>query len=211
VKYLLEQIVGRNEVTFEEFYRRRWQRGEETVHAYLLVLKNWAAQLGLPPGLVKTQFLSGMPAEVGKDLLIYDDEGISCERLASIVEKIIKRDSYVMAVQDTAARSATSSSQDRTEAPPMSEKPFYQGLQRAVEFLTEEVAALRTSNSSLAGATYARSNGNVPRGPCTKCGRRGHWAKDCRGGTCHSCGQTGHWSKTCPKNSTGPVFRPAEF
>uniref|UniRef100_A0A5B7BKW3 Putative DNA topoisomerase 3-alpha n=1 Tax=Davidia involucrata TaxID=16924 RepID=A0A5B7BKW3_DAVIN len=53
---------------------------------------------------------------------------------------------------------------------------------------------------------------------CFKCGKDGHWAKDCllpslhssadlcaSSGTCYKCGKPGHWAKDCPSNEDARV------
>ena len=42
------------------------------------------------------------------------------------------------------------------------------------------------------------SNSNVE---CFKCGKYGHYAKDCYSGKCFSCGKSGHFSKDCRSES----------
>uniref|UniRef100_A0A183BVP9 Reverse transcriptase n=1 Tax=Globodera pallida TaxID=36090 RepID=A0A183BVP9_GLOPA len=41
-------------------------------------------------------------------------------------------------------------------------------------------------------------------GKCNRCGKMGHWAKDChqKGSTCNKCGRIGHWAIMCKSKQT---------
>jgi Zinc knuckle len=204
-KSVLDQFIGTKSVSFEDFTSRKWKTGEETVSAFMGGLQNMGRALQLPDGMIKSQFLAGIPRDAAKSLRAGFLEEESCAKLTSAAERIIG-DSF-----------------DRVES--VSESTELEDLKKTVQKLNEEVAAMSWKNGQPAQATVPTE----PASQCFRCHGYGHMARECpsgggfrggrsqyggnRGGRdrgsfpgdrrCYACGAGGHIARSCPQGGPG--------
>lgn len=60
----------------------------------------------------------------------------------------------------------------------------------------------KNSFNEMGNKNYGGGGGG---GSCFKCGKDGHWSKDCSSvssNTCFNCGNPGHWAKDCSSSPT---------
>ncbi|XP_076037783.1 uncharacterized protein LOC143023154 [Oratosquilla oratoria] len=84
-------------------------------------------------------------------------------------------------------------------------------FEKAVSMATARETALKDVQAMASGSVhyvpYARNMSNVPKTPCSGCGKL-HWKRDCpfKNASCHLCIQKGHLKKMCytSKSKTTP-------
>lgn len=181
-KELLNKIVGIQTVSHSDYAKRKWREGQETVNAYMISMMSMAAVLKIPEGQVKHHFINTMPLSLRRDLQLFDNEKINCKQLADFAEKLI-----------LCAPAELPLMAIRKEE--INEIDF---LKTEVKSLCNEIAELKKNQNKET--------------QCFKCGKMGHWARDCRQPlTCFCCGGRGHIQRHCPKNGFRPATRPARF
>jgi hypothetical protein len=73
-KQLLSNVVGIQKATCLNFSNRKWKEGCETLSEFMLDLQNLAAQLSIPEGMIRAQFLLGIPANLSHEIEIRVDD-----------------------------------------------------------------------------------------------------------------------------------------
>ena len=81
-KTVLMGIAGCQNFSFDSFSSRVLCIGEETVFNFMWDLQNMAKALDLPEGIVKSQFLNGLPKHVSAELRRDDVKKFTCVELA---------------------------------------------------------------------------------------------------------------------------------
>jgi hypothetical protein len=165
-KKLLSSLVGVERRTFDDFSRRKWLEGSETVSEYACVLSNLASQLSIPEGMVCSQFLSGLPEGIADEIRVRQDEdNPSIQHMVTVTEKLLKCRPKVNAVLQLQGAN--------------------EELQAQLKKLTEEVAALRHSppNGKNRNCYKCGKSGHVAancrQGKCYSCGGVGHRSAHC--------------------------------
>ncbi len=63
---LLRKLSRLQKIGHSDFTKRIYMVGEETIRAFFYDLQGIAAQLKIPPGMVKAQFENGLPQQLVK-------------------------------------------------------------------------------------------------------------------------------------------------
>jgi hypothetical protein len=184
-KQILMELVGLEKTNYDDFSTRRYKIGEETLRSFFYDLQGMSITLNIPEGMVKSQFLNGLPQEVASKVRPFINADSKIEDIVAVAEKVNKEVVTLAAIRS--ADNTTGSNH----------------LEDSIRVLSEEVAALKTKWNN----NRERNGSKI----CFRCNREGHTARQCRVSQCHSCNKFGHISKNCTKNFNGPVLRPAKF
>ena len=173
----LWNLAGVQSCSFEEFTGRRWHIGSETLSVFMATLQNLAAHLSLPEGIVKSQFINGLPIQVSNDLKVLEGESLSCAQLCAKAERLWQ---YKTQENITVVGGEVSPTLQRIEA---------------------ELAALKlsvTQRPKTVTCYNCNKEGHWARN-CTdaKVTKPGLLSKSIR---CYKCGQLGHMQWQCTKN-----------
>ncbi len=93
------QLTGVKKVEYQDFSRRKWRSGEEMLHAFMLDLENMAALLSIPQGMVKVQFVEGLPCHIASQVRPFDSAEENCEKVLKLAEGFLKEETKVAPVK----------------------------------------------------------------------------------------------------------------
>ena len=88
-KKLLFSLTGVQQESYAEFMSRVWQQGQETLTQFMCALQHMAAILDLPEGLVKSQFLNGIPHNVSAEIRIVETPETACGDICKMANRIL--------------------------------------------------------------------------------------------------------------------------
>ena len=80
----------RRKPSYDNFNSRSWRNGEETPAQFMHDLQHLAALLNIPDGLVKAQFINGIPSDVAAELRILDAPNKTCAEMCDIADRVMK-------------------------------------------------------------------------------------------------------------------------
>ena len=161
---LLLSLAGVRKNSYSDFMARVWKRGQETLTQFMCTLQNIAAILDLPSGLVKSQFLNGIPEEVAREIKILDSLETSCDAICQMAERVLQfkpKASIDIAANDNS-------------------------VLETIKVLQEEINALKLSSQARVVCFNCRKEGHVARNcrnkrpiKCYTCGKTGHTKAQC--------------------------------
>jgi hypothetical protein len=187
-KKILMELTGLERVKYSDFVARKFNAGRETIRGFYYELQGIAATLDIPQGLIKAQFIAGLPEQLATKVRPFQLENTSCDELVELAERFLKEDEKQVAL---CCQEKSSSKQNPDE------------LVNVVKQLSEEVAALKANREG---------NGRVT---CFKCGKLGHISRECRSKEflrrSTPFGSNNYSKPHYSKNSGRPVNRPAEY
>ena len=171
VRVTLQAIVGTPDVSCDDFRKRTWKLGEETLDSFMFALQDMAVRLSLPEEMVRSQFLHGLPAEIARDIRIIGDSTMTCAQLVAATNRL-----HQYKIPEAAVLSGIKDQSD---------------LEKEVERLSVELASLQTSNRKPIVCYSCNKRGHMAKDCRQKSKSRA---------ACFKCGQTGHFQFACPKN-----------
>ena len=173
-KKILMQLAGLEKVNYVDFSNRKYKVGEETLRAFYYELQGMAVSLSIPAGMVRAQFLSGLPEPLAAQVRPFDSAEEDNENIVGLAERFLKENKSVAVLEHSRHDGEKDTSSE--------------DLRVLVKHLSEEVAALKMTPSHRGDRK------------CSRCGKTGHMAKACRAPQCHNCKAYGHVQKHCQKN-----------